>query len=86
MKEKELIKKNNENRNNKYIEKLKQLHELFNEGAIAKSVFDEKVQLLNEQFKDIFPQDNEKKKIILKMMRKLKVDLLKKKKKMMIVK
>ena len=61
MKEKELIKKNNENRNNKYIEKLKQLHELFNEGAIAKSVFDEKVQLLNEQFKDIFPQDNEKK-------------------------
>ena len=58
--EKQMIRLNKENREKKYIEKLRQLHDLFNEGAIEKSLLDEKVNLLNEQYKDIFPEENKK--------------------------
>ena len=61
-KNKEIAKKNEQIRYNKYIENLKTLKNLYNEGAIEKSLFDEKIKLLNEQYKDIFPQENEKEK------------------------
>ena len=58
--EKDKIKKERENREKKYIEKLKQLYDLYNEGAIEKSLFEEKKNILDEQYKDIFPNDDQK--------------------------
>ena len=56
--EKELERKNSEIRYNKYLEKLRTLNNLYNEGSIEKPLFEEKMNLLKEQYKDIFPKEN----------------------------
>ena len=62
-KEKEIKKKNEEIKRGKYLENLKKLQDLFMEGAIEKPLYMEKIDLLNEQYKDIFPQQNNKEEV-----------------------
>ena len=54
--------KNGQIRYNKYIERIKTLRKLLDAGAIEKSLFDEKINMLNEQFKDFFNEENKKEK------------------------
>ena len=54
--------KNGQIRYTKYIERIKTLRKLLDAGSIEKSLFDEKVNMLNEQFKDIFNEENKKEK------------------------
>ena len=59
-KEKERIAKNQQNRVAQYIEKLRQLHSIMNEGGMDKPLFDQNINLLREQYKDILKNDDPK--------------------------
>ena len=62
---------------NQYNQKLIQLKNLKNEGAIDKSLFDEKIKLLQEQYKDLFDKEEKGKEEITKLKKSEFFELLK---------
>ena len=59
LKEQEITKKNIEIRSKQYMESVNKLQNLMIKGGIEKSLYDEKIKILNEQYKDIFEDENE---------------------------
>ena len=62
IKEKDAIEKNKKIRESQYTQKLEQLNKLISEEAIEKTLYDEKIKILNEQYKDVFVNENTKQK------------------------
>ena len=77
IKEKEKIAENRRNRADQYLQKLRQLHEIMNEGGMDKTLFDEKINLLREQYKDILKNEDPKEKELTNLKKTEFFDLLK---------
>ena len=77
IKEKEKIAINQQNRADQYLQKLRQLHEIMNEGGMDKTLFDEKIKLLREQYKDILKNEDPKEKELTNLKKSEFFDLLK---------
>ena len=66
IKENDRIKNIRKEREDQYIQKINQLHELVKEDALEKSLYDEKMKKLKEAYKDIFTEHKSEEPIKLK--------------------
>ena len=67
LKEQAITKKNIEIRCKQYMENLNKLQNLMVKGGIEKSLYDEKIKMLNEQYKDIYEDEKEEKTEVIKL-------------------
>ena len=59
LKKQEITKRNIEIRSKQYLENVNKLQNLMIKGGIEKSLYDEKIKILSEQYKDIFEDEKE---------------------------
>ena len=67
LKEQEIAKKNIEIRSKQYMENVNKLQNLMIKGGIEKSLYDEKIKILSEQYKDIFEEEKQEESEVTKL-------------------